>query len=64
MIVATTFQREIVARLKKLGNKRWQGGTMDNQTIKSILIHISQQPHPKSGIGWFINFKIDLALDT
>ncbi len=37
---------------------------MDNQTIKSILIHISQQQHPKSGIGWFINPKIDLVFES
>ncbi len=37
---------------------------MDNQTIRSILIHISQQQHPKSGIGWFINSKIGLIFES
>ncbi len=37
---------------------------MDNQTIRSILIHIPQQQHPKYGIGWFIASKIDLAFES
>ncbi len=37
---------------------------MDNQTIRSNLIDISQQLHLKSGIGWFINFQIDLLFKS
>ncbi len=37
---------------------------MDNQTIESNLINISQHLHPKYGIGWFTNFKIDFVFNT
>ncbi len=37
---------------------------MDNQTFRPNLINISQQHHPKSGIGWFINFKIGLVFKS